>query len=358
MTATKGPPEFSFDLFYSTVNAYYRTAAVKAAIQLGVFDVVGEKGRTAPEIAKACEASPRGIRILCYFLVSIGFLKRRGDVFFMTRDMVMFLDKKSPGYLGGSIDFLLSPYIMDGFKDLTSVIRTGRLTLPEEGAVAANHPQWVQFARAMAPMMSLPSLLVAELADRHPGQPIKVLDVAAGHGLFGLAIAQRNPRAHVTFLDWESVLEVARENAAKAYVTDRVSFLPGDAFSVDFGDSYDVILLTNFLHHFDQAGCEQILRRANAALKENGRVLTFEFIADEDRTSPTLAATFSMMMLGTTPAGEVYTFSDIERMFKNTGFDHVELKAIPPAMEKVVVSSKRKPMQRAASEATGIMGAM
>lgn len=342
MIAQNQVPAFSFDLFYTTVNAYYRTAAVKAAIELGVFDVVGEKGKTLAEIAKVCDASPRGIRILCRFLVSIGFLKNAGELFFLTREMALYLDKKSPGYLGGSIDFLLSPYIMDGFEDLASVVRTGELTLPEKGVVAPKHPQWVKFARAMAPMMSLPSLLLAELADRQANHSLKVLDVAAGHGLFGLAIAQRNPKARVTFLDWENVLQVARENATKAGVLDRVEFRPGDAFTVDFGEELDVILLTNFLHHFDEASCEKILKKAHAALKEGGRVLTFEFIANEDRTSPPLAATFSMMMLGTTPGGEAYAYSDLERMFKNTGYDQVELKAIPPAMEKVVVSTKGK----------------
>lgn len=340
---TPQAPAFSFDLFYTTVNAYYRTAAVKAAIELDVFSVVGERGKTLKEIAHACQASERGIRILCHFLVSIGFLKMRDERLFLTRDMAMFLDSKSPGYLGGCIEFLNSPYIVDAFRDLASVIRTGQLTLAADGVVAPDHPQWVQFARAMEPMMSLPSMLLAELADPRPGRPVKVLDVAAGHGRFGIAVAQRNPQADITFLDWDNVLDVARENASKAGVATRSHFLPGSAFDLDWGEGYDVILLTNFLHHFDQSGCEQILRKAHAALKEGGRVLTFEFIANEDRVSPPLPLTFSMMMLGTTPAGEVYTYSDIEKMSLAAGYSHVELKAIPPAMEKVVVSYRGQP---------------
>ncbi|MBI3776935.1 MAG: methyltransferase domain-containing protein [Gammaproteobacteria bacterium] len=338
MHANQSVENFCFDLFYTTVNAYYRTAAVKAAIELGVFDTVGERGKTLAEIAHACASSERGIRILCRFLVSIGFLRSRGDLFFMSREMAMFLDPKSPGYLGGSIEFLLSPYVMDAFSDLTSVVRTGRITLADDGVVAPDHPQWVKFARGMMQMMTLPSMLVAELADPKPMRPIRVLDMAAGHGLFGIEVARRNPEAHVTFLDWDNVLDVARENAAKAGVAERVAFLPGNAFEVELGEGYDVVLLTNFLHHFDQVGCEKILRKTHGALNDDGRVLTFEFIANEDRVSPPLAATFSMMMLGTTPSGEVYTFSDMKKMFLAVGYSRVDLKSIPPAMEKVVVS--------------------
>ncbi|MBJ7312889.1 methyltransferase [Rugamonas sp. CCM 8940] len=336
-------PAFSFDLFYNTVNAYYRSAAVKAALELGIFDVIGEQGLPIPAIADACHASERGVRILCRFLAAIGFLKMNGEVPFMTREMVMYLNRKSPGYLGGSIDFLLSPYIMNAFTDLSSVVRTGEIGLQRDGVLAADHPQWVQFARSMAPMMSLPSMLLAELVDQPPARPLRVLDVAAGHGLFGIAVARRNPLAEITFLDWDNVLDVARENASHAELGERARWLPGSAFEVDYGEGYDVILLTNFLHHFDEAGCALILRKAHAALKPDGRVYTFEFIANEDRISPPLAATFSMMMLGTTPLGEVYSFSDMQRMFGAAGYEHVELKPIPPAMEKVVVSYKTRP---------------
>ncbi|CBA16033.1 methyltransferase domain-containing protein [Xanthomonas albilineans] len=334
---------FTFDLFYTTVNAYYRTAAVKAAIELGLFDVVGQQGRTPAAIAEACQASPRGIRILCYYLVSIGFLRRNGGLFYIDRNMAMYLDRSSPGYLGGSIKFLLSPYIMSAFTDLTAVVRTGKINLAQDGVVAPDHPQWVEFARAMAPMMALPSALIANMVSLPADRPIRVLDVAAGHGLFGIAFAQRFRQAEVSFLDWDNVLDVARENAQAAKVAERARFLPGNAFDLDYGSGYDVILLTNFLHHFDEVDGERILAKTRDALNDDGMVITFEFIADEERSSPPLAATFSMMMLGTTPAGESYTYSDLERMFRHAGFGHVELKSIPPALLKVVVSRKRAP---------------
>jgi len=339
-------PEFTPDFFFTTVNSYYRTAAVKAGIQLGLFDVVDGEGKSIAEIAQACHASTRAMRILCRFLASIGFLKTSNDLFFMTREMALYLGRKSPGYLGDSIDFLLSPYIVDAFRDLASVVRTGKVGLSDGGITSPNHPQWVEFARVMAPSMALPALLVAELADGEASQPLKVVDVAAGHGLFGLAIAQRNPNATVTLIDWGNVLQLARDNAANAHVLDRVEFRAGDAFDVDFGRDQDVIILANFLHHFDEAACDKILKKAHAALRDGGRVLTVEFIVNEDRTSPTIAAEFSMMMLGTTLGGEAWAYSDLERMLRRTGYGEVKLQAIPPAMEQVILATKA-PAQRA-----------
>jgi ubiquinone/menaquinone biosynthesis C-methylase UbiE len=340
MSSSPSTPNFSPDLFFTTVNAYYQTAAVKAAIQLDLLNAISEQGSTLAEIAAACSATRRGTRILCRYLASIGFLKTAGDLFFLTKEMGLYLRKDSPRYLGRSIDFLLSREIMDAFTDLAGVVRTGRVALNAETEASSRHPRWAEFARAMAPIMALPAFLTAEVADPLATQPLKVLDVAAGHGLFGIAIARRNPAATVTLIDWSDVLEAAREKAEKAGIIESIAFLAGDAFSVDFGAELDVIIIANFLHHFDSGACEQILAKAHAALRDGGRALIVEFIMNEDRMSPPLAAEFSMMMLATTAGGEAWAYSDLEHMLSSSGFDRIELRAIPPAREGVVVATK------------------
>ena len=93
--------------------------------------------------------------------------------------------------------------------------------LPGQGTVEPENPVWVDFAKSMVPLMgpALAPLADAVLASR-PGA-IKVLDIAAGHGMFGIEIAKRNPAARVVALDWEAVLAVARENAHAAGVQSR-----------------------------------------------------------------------------------------------------------------------------------------
>ena len=91
--------------------------------------------------------------------------------------------------------------------------------------------------------------------------PVRVLDIAAGHGLFGIEVAKQNPQAASSALDWAPVLEVAKANARKAGVGDRYQTLPGSAFDVDYGGPYDIVLLTNFLHHFDPPTCVRAAAR-------------------------------------------------------------------------------------------------
>lgn len=334
------PDELSPQLFFDTVNSYQRTAAIKAAIELELFTAIGEGNETVDSLAGRCGASERGLRILCDYLTLLGFLSKQDQHYQLTPDSGAFLDRRSPAYAGSAIDFLLSPMLMGGFQELTAAVRKGGTALSEEGTIAPEHPVWVDFARAMAPMMALPAQLMAKLVDTSPERKLKVLDVAAGHGMFGIALAQHYPNAEIIAQDWPSVLEVAKENAQRAGVDDRYGTLAGSAFEVDFGGNYDLILLTNFLHHFDEATCVTLLQKVHKALADDGRAVTLEFVPDENRISPPAAAGFSLVMLASTPQGDAYTFAEFESMFKQAGFTRSELRQLPPTFEQVIISEK------------------
>jgi ubiquinone/menaquinone biosynthesis C-methylase UbiE len=198
----------------------------------------------------------------------------------------------------------------------------------------------VEFARKMAPLMQLPARLLADLVGGDARQSLRILDVAAGHGLFGITIAERYPQAHITALDWANVLAVAEENARRANVTSRYALLPGSAFEVEWGGAYDLVLLTNFLHHFDTAGCVRLAAKALAALAPGGRALTLEFIPEPDRITPPSTAGFALVMLASTAHGDAYTFAEYQQIFARAGFQRSEFHALPPTNQQAVVSYK------------------
>lgn len=327
-------------LFFNTINAYQQTEALRAAIELDLFSQVAAGRQTAAEIADGCRADPRGVRILADYLTILGLLHKRGDRYELTADSQTFLDRRSPAYLGGTLGFLLAPKLREAFGQLTEAVRRGGTALPGEGTVSADNPIWVDFARSMAPLMHMPAQLLAGLVGGDAGQSLRVLDVAAGHGLFGIAVAERYRRAHVTALDWPNVLAVAEENARRAGVADRYALRPGSAFDVSWGGPYDVVLLTNFFHHFDAPTCERLAAKAYAALAPGGRALTLEFIPEPDRITPPSAAGFSLVMLATTARGDAYTFAEFERIFARAGFARSEFHDLPPTTQQAVVSHK------------------
>ncbi len=327
-------------LLFDIMTAYQRTGVLKAAIELDVFSRIGKGDQTPQALAQACGVAERGARILCDYLVVIGFLTKEDGRYHLTQDSAVFLDKRSPAYMGGAIEFLLSPMLTEAFSDIAGAVRKGGTILPDEGSVAAAHPVWVKFARAMGSMTVMPAQAIVGLTGAERQSSLRVLDIAAGHGMFGITFAQKNPNAQVTALDWPHVLEVAKENARAAGVIDRFKTIEGSAFEAEFGGGYDLVLLTNFLHHFDPPTCETLLRKVHAALADGGRAVTLEFVPNDDRISPPNSAMFSVVMLASTPSGDAHTLTELRRMFDNAGFTQSELHQLPEGIQQVVISQK------------------
>lgn len=325
---------------WQIINGYQVTAAIKAAIELDVFTKIADGNTTAAAISEAVGAAERGIRTLCDTLTVLGLLTKHANEYSLADDAALFLVRKSPAYLGDVTGFILSDQLKAGFENLTASVRRGGADPQASASLDPESPMWAMFARSMAAMMVPSAQKMASELGYEKDAPIKVLDIAAGHGMFGLTVAQNYPNAQIYALDWKNVLPVAEENAVKLGVADRFHKMEGSAFDVDLGDGYDVILVTNFLHHFDPPTCEKFLKRCNAALKDDGQVLTLEFVPNDDRVSPPGEAIFSLVMLAGTPAGDAYTFAELKRMLENAGFSDNEHRPMPPMPQHWIASRK------------------
>jgi len=328
------------DNFFETVHAFHRSAAIKAAIELDLFTAIADGATDVASIAERCKAAERGIRILCDYLVILSFLKKSGKEYSLTEESRFFLNRHSPAYIGCAIEFLLAPRALEIFNTITSSVRNGGAVLENSPSLDPGNEMWVAFARGMMPLMYPAAQAMAAYLPLPAERDSRVLDIAASHGIWGISVAQRFPKAHVVALDWQNVVEVARENAAKAGLDGRHTTLPGDAFEVDFGGDYDAILLPNFIHHFDIPTNEKLLDKCARNLRPGGHVAIVDFVPNDDRVSPPTAAGFAITMLTGTPVGDVYTFTEYEGMLKKSGFSHVEARALAGMPQTLILGRK------------------
>ncbi|MGE3109754.1 MAG: methyltransferase [Phycisphaerales bacterium] len=317
-----------FDLFTS----YQKTAAIQASVDIGLFTAIASGKTTVAEAARACKASEKGVRVLCDYWVINGLLTKSGAQYRLTPEAAMFLDGNSPAYVGRVLGFINGP-IKPFFEKLTDSVRRGGFE--DSGTVSTEYEGWIPFAEDMGGMMYPTAQGVAKLLGACAG---RALDIAAGHGYFGIVLAQHNPGLRVTALDWPKVLDVAKRHAEKMGVGDRYSTIPGDAFTVDFKGPYDVVLLTNLLHHFSAERCTELLKRIRAALRPGGKLATVEFVPNEDRVTPEMSASFPLVMLATTAQGDAYTFSEFDRMLNAAGFACSRVQQVENSPQQLIIS--------------------
>lgn len=318
-----------FDCF----TAYQKTAAMQAAVDIGLFSAIAAGHTTPAALAKSCDASTRGVRMLADYWTVNGLLTKSGENYKLTPEAANFLDRKSPAYLGGVMGFLNGP-IKPHFDRLTRAVRNGGCVA--DSTIEPEYDGWIPFAEEMGAMMFPSAVAIADLLGPTSG---RVLDVAAGHGLFGIVLAQKNPNLHVVALDWPKVVAIAKQHADKMGVGERVSTIAGDAFKVELQGPYDAILLTNLLHHFSTDQCIVLLKRLRAALRPGGKLVTLEFIPNADRISPPMSATFPLVMLATTAAGDAYTFGELDQMLRAAGFSKNELHQPADSPQQIIIGS-------------------
>lgn len=323
-------------IIFEELTAYQRSMALKGAIDLDLFTIIDNGAKTVPEIAAKAQADPRGIRILCDHLTVHGHLNKRGGEYSLTPTSKQFLSKNSRAYMGTMSGFLLHDMHTSAWKDVAAAVRKGGAV---QHNLIADDSIWVEFARAMAPMAYMTSEELAKVLQAEAPSR-SVLDVAASHGLFGLAIARMNPDARVTALDSANVLEVARETAARFGMANRHKLLAGSIFDADLGTGYDLALVTNLLHAFDRSDNVKLLKRLHGALEPGGRIGIVEMVPNEDRVSPPTDATFALTMLVNTPGGDAYTFAELRQMLEEAGFRDARLQPLGHLPQRAVIARK------------------
>ncbi len=323
---------------FAAVKAFQRTAALKAALTLDLFTAIGAGPADVAGLAARVGANPRGVRVLADYLTMLGLLEREGERWVLTAESAAYLDRRSPSFLADAIDSAyLSDFTLDAYARLAEAVRRGATALDARGTLAPEHPYWPDFARAHAPFGRKIGPVLARVLGVADAGPMKVLDIACGHGLYGISVARANRDVQLFAQDWPDVLAAARAHAAEAGVGVRFHELVGDALSSDLGSGYDLALVVNFLPDLDTDGCVWLLTRVRAALKPNGRVAVLQLVPNESRLGPPVALTLALELLVTTPAGDTYTYAELAEMFRRAGFARSERRELPDWQQCVLI---------------------
>jgi ubiquinone/menaquinone biosynthesis C-methylase UbiE len=307
------------------------SAVLKAALELDLFTAMAAAGEpaTAAMLAVERDLDPRGVRILLDALCALGVLERvkaGDDARYALTDVAdQHLVRGRPADLSGEGLLLTSDAMFAMLPTMPAAVRQGGTVLPQH-AESGELPFWAAFASWTTNFAAAAGAAIAERLGIPAAGPVSILDLGCGSGMVGYTIAVLAPEVRITSLDWPSVLEVARRNAQAFGLADRVSFVAGDLLDVEPDGTFDVIVLSHLLQHFDEEKCQRILERAVRHLAPGGRLVVHDFVrTDAPPATEPDAHLFATVMLVFTRSGEVHSLETYRRLFATVGLGEPEV---------------------------------
>jgi SAM-dependent methyltransferase len=319
--------------------AYAPPLIISAAVSNRVFDTLATGAKTVERVSEESGASERGLRAVMNALVGLELLKKdRQGKYSLTPESAAFLVSDRPGTLARFFHTIL-PHLASKWLQLGEITRTGRpmVAVNEE---AEGTEFFSQLVENIIPM-SHPGaqklgehLKVAKTKDQ-----LRVLDLAAGSGIWGISLAQKSPRVRVTAVDWAGMIPTTKRITQKFGVGDRFEFIGGDLLEADFGNGYDVATLGHILHSEGEERSRQLLAKTFRALKSGGTIVVAEWLVNDARTGPAPSLMFGVQMLVNTEKGDTFSFNEIKSWLEEAGFKKIR-KLEAPGPSPLVLATK------------------
>ena len=311
---------------------------IQAAVSCGLFDRLDRSPKTAQQLAKQAGASERGISAILNALVGLQLLSRKGDRYALTPESAAFLvSSKAPYY--GAFFHHTTEQLIPKWLQINKVVRTGK------PAMAVNHERdgesfFVDFVETLFPLSYPAAKALGEhLQLSKSKDPVNVLDIAAGSGVWGIALAEQSRHVRMTAVDWPSVLKVTERTARRHGVGNRLKTLPGDLLKVNYGNGHHIATLGHILHSEGKERSRRLLKKTFDALCPGGTIAIMEFVVNHDRTGPPMGLLFAVNMLVNTKAGDTFSFEEISQWLREAGFRKPRLLEVP-AVSPLVLATK------------------
>ena len=318
---------------------FAQTFVISTAVELSLFTHIANGCTIVERVAESAGCDERATRMLLDAVVSLDLLKKDADgSYALTLEAEAYLVEGSPFYLGGMMGRVED--VIKSWANLTECVKTGKPVLAVEGREHGAE-FFKQVVISLMPVHHPGALAAADaLGIGSTWMGVRALDVGAGSGIWGIAVAQRDPTAHVTAFDWEPVLEVTKECVEQFGVAAQFDFRPGDMREDDFApEQFDLVLLGHVCHSEGEEHSRALLAKAFVCLKPGGKLVIAEYVPDDNRAGPIMPLIFAVNMLVFTAAGDTFTFAEYAKWLKETGFTAVE-SIEAPAPSPLIVATR------------------
>jgi ubiquinone/menaquinone biosynthesis C-methylase UbiE len=313
-------------------RGYWESSILFAGVKSGVFNILSSGFKSAEKISKTLKADERAAEILLNALAALGFVIKRGNQYRNHPSTSRYLVDGKKDYRGNTL--LHSLDMWNAWGSLSEVLYSGVPATDLVKKLGADRERVEHFICAMDEHAQEPSEKIARLV--RPKSIKNLLDVGGGPGTYCLALLKRNPEISATIVDLPLPLQIAKRLARERGLTRSLQFIEGDFLKVDFGEGYDLVLMSQIFHSNSPEECVLLVNKGYHALQKGGKLLIHDFILNEDKVSPPAAAIFAVNMLVNTQKGRTYTAGEITSWMEGANFKDIRCYDVTPASRAVV----------------------
>jgi hypothetical protein len=300
----------------SLANSCWEAITLQTAAKLDVFTII-EAGANRPgELAEKLGADARATAMLCNALTAIGLLEKREDRFENTAPARQYLVKSSPEYLGYIITHFY--HTVASWWHLPTAVRTGSQI---SSVYEKTEDERESFLMGMHNLASALAPKIAGILDL--GSAGTLLDLGGGPGTYAVNFCLKNPDLQAAVLDLPESRLYAERTIARAGLSDRITFIPGNYMQGDIPGTYDAVWVSQILHAEGSADCRKLIGKAAAALNPGGAIYLHDFILNDDMAGPAFPAIFSLNMLVATQSGQSYSEGQLKSMLEQAGITSI-----------------------------------
>jgi len=270
-------------------TGYWKSAALIAALELGVFGELAGGPASLGDVAQRTGAEPEYLGDLLGALAGLGIVVKGEDGYSLPTAVQQLLDPGHPDSLIPALRFNSDLYPL--WSNLARCVRDGRPVVAPDAHLGGDPERTRRFVQAMHSRARLftPSL-IRRLDLSGVG---KLLDLACGPGTFGLALAEEYTDLNLTLFDLPTVLQAAQALQADHPAIGRARFLPGDYHVDELPTGFDAVLYGGALHQESRADAPLVIEKTFHTLVPGGSLYVFDLMLDRNGAQPTFSALFS-----------------------------------------------------------------
>ena len=321
---------------------FMASKALFAGLHIDVFTQLADGAKNSAEIAKEAEIPMNRVTTLMTALTSIGLVDREeeGEIYSNSPGAEAFLAKGAKyefgDYLRYQIDQQMYPFlgqlneVLDGSLDPDAVDSYQHwMSDPEQASIYCE----AQHAGSLGPGRTLTRLVDLRKAKT-------LLDVGGGTGAMSIRLLEAFPNLDSTIIDFPNVAEIGWQFISGAGMVNRIRYIPSNALTAEWPKEQDAILMSYLFSGIPGSEVPRLVEYAFDCLAPSGSFMVHDFMVEDDRTGPPMAALWQLQHMAFTPDARSVTPGWLRTRLHEVGFVDIREDEMIPGLTRLIHARK------------------